>query len=116
MERRARLQKPADFERVRGEGHSWAHPLLVLVALSNDLERSRIGVTASRRVGHAVDRNRAKRLLREAVRHLYAVLQPGWDIVLIARRETALAREPQVREALNILLKRAGLLVEESHE
>jgi ribonuclease P protein component len=116
MERRIRLQKPADFERVRGEGRSWAHPLLVLVAHPNDLERSRVGVTASRRVGHAVARNRAKRLLRVATRHLYTVLQPGWDVVLIARRETASAHEPQVQEALRTLMKRAGLLVEESQQ
>jgi len=110
MERRARLRRQADFERVRKEGRSWPHPLLVLVALPNGLDYTRVGVTASRRVGRAVDRNRAKRLLRESARHLYHLVPPGWDLVLIARREILSAREPQVREALGRLLERAGLL------
>ncbi|MGD1995354.1 MAG: ribonuclease P protein component [Anaerolineae bacterium] len=114
MERRIRLRRSADFERVRLDGRSWPHPLLVLAALRNELSYTRVGVAASRRVGRAVARNRAKRLLREAARHLYPKLSPGWDVVLIARPDILEAREPQVREALGVLVERAGLLVEKS--
>ena len=113
MERRIRLRRTADFSRVRKEGHSWPHRLLVLVALPNAIDHTRVGVTASRRVGGAVDRNRAKRLLRESARRLYPHLLPGWDIVLIARREIVSAQEPQVREALRYLIGRANLLAED---
>ncbi|HIE38122.1 MAG TPA: ribonuclease P protein component [Anaerolineales bacterium] len=113
MEWRIRLRRPSDVERVRQEGRSWAHPLLVLVARPNELGLTRVGVTASRRVGKAVARNRAKRLLREAARHLYPRLAPGWDLLLIARPKILEFREPQVREALDRLVKQAGLVAQE---
>lgn len=109
MERRIRLRRTSDVRRVYDEGRSWAHPLLVLVARPNGLDFSRVGVTASRRVGKAVDRNRAKRLLREAARCLYPQFGVGWDVVLIARSRILKVKEPQVEDALASLLGRAGL-------
>jgi ribonuclease P protein component len=109
MERRNRLRRTNDVRRVYDEGKSWAHPLLVLVARPNGLDFSRVGFTASRKVGGAVARNRAKRLLREAARHLYTRFGVGWDVMLVARASILRAKEPQVEEALAALLGRAGL-------
>jgi ribonuclease P protein component len=116
VERRTRLRRSADLGRVREAGRSWPHRLLVLVALANQLDSTRVGVTASRRVGSAVSRNRAKRLLREAARRCYPRLLPGWDLLLVARRQILSAQEPEVREALVSLLARAELLVREETE
>lgn len=107
MERRTRLRRASDVRQVYDEGQSWAHPLLVLVARPNDLDFSRVGFTASRKLGGAVARNRAKRLLREAARHLYTRFGAGWDVMLIARAGLLKEKEPQVERALAILLKRA---------
>ena len=109
MERRVRLRRTKDVRRVYDEGKSWKHPLLVLVVCPNGLDLSRVGVTASRKLGGAVARNRAKRLLREAARHLYPQLGTGWDVMLIARNGILKTKEPQVKEALASLLRRAGL-------
>jgi ribonuclease P protein component len=99
-----------DVQRVYDEGESWAHPLLVLVIRPNDVGFSRVGVTASRNVGSAVKRNRAKRLLREATRHLYPLFESqGWDVMLIARPKLIAVKEMAVEEALASLLNRAGL-------
>ena len=109
MERRIRLRRTGDVRRVYEEGRSWAHSLLVLVVRPNGLEFSRVGVTASRRVGSAVARNRAKRLLREAARRLYPQFEAGWDVMLVAREGILRVKEPQVTEGLASLLKRARL-------
>ncbi len=110
LERRLRLRRTADVRRVFAEGRSWVHPLLVLIALPNGLGFSRVGVTASRRVGGAVQRNRAKRLLREAARHLYhQFADNGWDVMLVARAAILQAKEQQVEQALASVLRRAGL-------
>jgi len=110
MERRVRLRRAIDVQRVYDEGQSWRHPLLVLVARPNDVSFSRVGVTASRSVGNAVKRNRAKRLMREAARHLYPKFeQKDWDMMLVARPRIVDVKEAQVEEALASLLKRAGL-------
>ncbi len=104
-----RLTKNADWQRVRSQGRSWTHPLLVLVACPNDVGHTRVGVAASRRLGGAVARNRARRLLREAARLSYAQIDAGWDLILIARPAVCDARMPQVRQALEILLRRVGI-------
>jgi ribonuclease P protein component len=110
MERRIRLRRSSDVKRVYDEGKSWAHPLLVLLVHPNDVGLTRVGVTASRKVGGAVERNRAKRLLREAARHLYPELETkGWDVVLVARPKLVEAKEKEVEKALASLLNRAGL-------
>lgn len=109
MERRIRLRRTSDVRRVYDEGQSWVHPLLVLVARPNGLDFSRVGVTASRKLGSAVARNRAKRLLREAARRLYPQFGAGWDVMLISRARILEAKEPQVEKALASLLRRAGL-------
>lgn len=113
MERRIRLRRSADVERVRREGQAWYHPLLVLLAAQNPEGQTRIGVLAGRRVGKAVARNRARRLLREAARRLYPRLAPGWDLLLIARPPIVDVKEPQVEEALRQLAHQAGLLLGE---
>jgi len=110
MEKRLRLRKNSDFQRVYRKGHSWAHPLLVLYALRNDLGYSRFGFSASKRVGGAVVRNRARRLMREAIRLRQAMIADGWDVVIVARRPMGEANFHQVDQAVEQLLRRARLL------
>jgi ribonuclease P protein component len=106
-----RLRRPEDFQRVRSAGRSWAHPLFILALSPNEGMHTRIGLSASRRVGNAVARNRARRLLREAMRRWYHRIAGGWDIVLVARSALLETQEPQVEAALGALLERAGVLV-----
>jgi ribonuclease P protein component len=113
MERRIRLRRTSDVRRVYSEGQSWSHPLLVLFARRNDLGLSRVGVAASRKLGGATVRNRAKRLLREAARRLHSQLEIGWDVMLVARPKLLEAKESQVEETLARLMKRAGLSTSE---
>lgn len=111
MQRKFRLSRSEDFKRVRRTGKSYAHPLVVLVAQASETSaRVRVGVAAGKTMGTAVRRNRAKRLLREAMRPLLPLLAPGWDLILIARPALASATLADVRSALTVLLRRAQIL------
>lgn len=107
-----RLRRNRDFQRVRTAGRSWANRWLVLGALANDLGQVRIGVAASRRVGGAVHRARARRLIREAVRPRLVNIVGGWDLVFIARSPLRTASFQDVDRAVAQLLKRANLISE----
>ena len=82
----------------------------MLVVQPNSSDHIRVGVTAGKTTGTAVHRNRAKRLLREAVRPLLASLASGWDLILIARPALVTATLADTRTAVNTLLHRAHIL------
>ncbi len=89
-QRRRRLSRSGEFDRVYRDGSSHATRYLVLYSFPRreDEEGSvRLGVSASRKIGGAVDRNRAKRALREAFWSLSDHLPPKHDFVLVARPE-----------------------------
>ena len=109
MKRRLRLRERERFRQVRNEGRSWAHPILVLCALPNDLPYSRFGFTASRRVGKATVRNRARRRMREATRVCTDRVATGWDMVFIARAPIVEAPFGEIEAACESLLRRAAL-------
>lgn len=104
-----RLRRSADLQRLWQHGQSRRHPLAILMIGVNDLNRSRFAFAASRRVGKAVARNRAKRVLREAVRRHLAEIAGGWDCLFVARRETSMARYDEVEEAVLHLLRSSKL-------
>lgn len=111
MQRRFRLSRSEDFKRVRRTGKSYAHPLVVLVAQASETkENLRVGVTAGKTTGTAIHRNRAKRLLREAMRTLIPSIASGWDLILIARPALVTASLADTRSALINVLTRARLI------
>jgi ribonuclease P protein component len=111
VQRKFRLTRSEDFKRVRRSGKSYAHPLVVLIVQSHDQPRVKVGVAAGRTVGTAVTRNRAKRLLREAMRPLIPNIASGYDLILIARPGIVSATLEETRQALLTLLQRAQILI-----
>ncbi|GAB4574980.1 MAG: ribonuclease P protein component [Anaerolineae bacterium] len=110
MQRRLRLRRNEDFQRLRSEGRKVAHPLLVMVVAPNQCAHNRYGVIASRRLGNAVARNRAKRRIREAIRHWHPHIPPGHDLLFIARHPVLTCAYPALVDAIGILLRRANLV------
>ena len=115
--RRGRLSRSGDFERVYREGRSHANRFLVLYSFprrerDGDGPEVRLGVSVSRKVGGAVERNAVKRSLREAFWSLDEALPPAHDFVLVARPDAAglLEREGSegLGKALEELVRDAG--------
>lgn len=109
---RGRLTRSAEFERVYRQGRSCANRFLVLYTFPNpSVEEPRVGLSVSRRVGGAVQRNRVKRLLREAVASSRERLNGGCDVVVVARPEVLKLAEAEglagVSAALEELIAKA---------
>jgi ribonuclease P protein component len=123
--KRRRLSRSAEFERVYRQGRSKGNRFLVLYAFpradDDAAEREdgpRLGLSVSRRIGGAVERNRVKRVLRERFADLSADLPSGIDVVVIARPGAAEYLAERGSEALGArlgeLARRAAATPEEA--
>lgn len=110
MRRTQRLRSARDFRRVREAGRTWAHTVLVLSAAPNRYGRTRCGIVVRKSLGNAVQRNRLKRRVREAVRQIYAEIISGWDVIFIVRTPLITATYDQLCGAIRRLLTQANLL------
>ena len=104
------LKLNGDFRRAYGRGKSLAAPALVTYALRNRAGKCRYGITASKKVGNAVARNRCRRVIREAFRTLDEPLRGNWDIVFVARSKTRHVPMQKVQEAMRAHLRSIGVL------
>jgi ribonuclease P protein component len=107
--RRARITRSGDFDSVYRRGRSAANRHLVVYAFARDDRPAgapaRLGLSVSRRIGGAVERNRVKRVLREQFAALSPALPPGLDLVVIARPGAAEYLEERGSEALGARLR-----------
>ena len=112
MAKRTHLRSPAEFRRVYTGGVRFHGRLMTAFALPNGLEHHRFGITASRKaVGNAVERNRAKRLLRETFRlssEALEALEVKYDWVLNARRSLLDVKLESSLEDFQMIVRQAA--------
>ena len=116
MSRFATLNSNTDFRRAYGRGKAYTNPALVTYVVKNRAGICRIGITTSKKIGNAVERNRARRVIREAYRTHMNNLQGGFDIVFVARTKTVHKKSTDISAIMRKHLITAGVIkdVEES--
>ena len=100
------LKKNRDFQNVYNNGKSYANKYLVMYVLENNLNKNRIGISVSKKVGNSVIRHRITRLIRESYRLQEEMFNSSLDIVVIAR---GAAREVGYKEIESALLHLGNL-------
>ena len=94
------LKKNSDFQLVYKKGTSFANRYLVMYVRKNQLEKNRLGISVSKKVGNSVVRHRITRLIRESYRLNEELFQRGLDIVVIARVNAKDNRYAQIERAM----------------
>ena len=105
------LNRNWQYNRVYGRGKSYVHPHVVLNVAKNRTGQTRIGLTATKKVGGAVQRNRARRVMRAALAQTLSPNCGGYDIILVARARTPGLKSTRLAGTLARLMKKAGLPV-----
>src|ERR1700759_5240198 len=116
MERRFRLRRTEDFARLREEGITIQNRYVLMSRMPNGLAYNRYGLVTSKRVGVAVGRNRARRLLREALRSLNPQPRSGFDIVFVVRQPLVQQPFDAVTRIVAEMFRQANLMLVESSE
>lgn len=103
------ITRNGDFVRAYKRGKAFVHPHVVLYVNKNRVGRPRVGITASKKVGNAVVRNRARRVIRHALMQSMPQGLRGVDLVLVARGQTPLQKSTTLAKTLAKLFGKAGL-------
>jgi ribonuclease P protein component len=108
LSKELRIRKTADFNYIAENGKVVSNRMLILKWSEGKTSRSRSGFAVSKRIGGAVVRNRIKRLLRESINSFD--LLGGYDMVFIARKESAKADYESIQKSVKDALRKSGIL------
>ena len=104
------IKSNSDFRRLYNRGKAVTDPALVIYYTKNRAGICRIGITTSKKIGNAVERNRSRRVIKEAFRKVCPQLDPCYDIVLVARSKTKYLKSTRIEEVMLKIFENEGLL------
>ncbi|MBQ7799496.1 MAG: ribonuclease P protein component [Oscillospiraceae bacterium] len=110
MKKIQRIKQNSQFKRLYQKGQSLVSPCLVCYIRKNSTGEVKLGLTVSKKIGGAVERNRAKRVMRVAARAAVAAGLSGADMLLVARGKTPFVKSTRVESELLSSLERAGFV------
>ncbi len=110
------LKKNEDFKNCYRNGKSYVNRDLVLYVCGNDLNRNRIGISVSKKVGNSIVRHRLTRLVRESYRLHEQMFNSSLDMVVVARVRAKDADYKRINGALLHLAGKAGIYHEDNHD
>lgn len=103
------LKENKDFQRLYRRGKSEVSPILVTYLMKNNSNNLRYGITTGKKVGNAVRRSRARRIIRAAFREVAPSLKKGYDIVFVARGKTPYVKSSDIKKAMTAQFKKASM-------
>lgn len=106
------LKENKDFRRLYYRGQSVASKTLVTYAMKNRGQGCRIGITTSKKIGNAVQRNRSRRVIRAAFSELEGEINASWDFVFVARGLTSKVKMQAVKKDMEKHFKALGVIDE----
>jgi ribonuclease P protein component len=104
------LNQNIDFRRVYNRGKSFVNPALVTYVTPNRAGYCRVGITTSKKIGKAVVRNRARRVIRAAYCEISNIIDGGYDIVFVARGKTPYRKSTEIAEIMKSHFAEAGII------
>lgn len=104
------IKKNREFQKIYARGKSHVNPLLVCYVLKNRKNITRVGITTGKKTGNAVQRNRSRRIIREAYRHIAPRVPQKYDLVFVSRAKTPYSKSTELSRIMSQLLKAAGVL------
>ncbi len=110
MSRYTTVKENRDFARAYRRGKSCVSPVLVTYALKAKGKPLRYGITTGKKVGNAVKRSRARRVIRASYFQLFDQLKPGYILIFVARGKTPYVKSQVVYKAMRQHLKTLGIL------
>ena len=108
------LKQNKEFRRLYYQGKSQASSCLVTYAIKPKKPASRYGITTSKKIGGAVERNRARRVIRAALREAAPKIEGSWDLVFVARSKTGRVKMQAVLGDMLRQLNALGVIHEEN--
>ena len=110
MKRTETLKNNFEFRRVYLKGDSFKHPALILYLIKNRAGICRIGITTSKKIGNAVERNRCRRIIRAAYSSIEDRIEGNYDFVLVARTKTVFLKSTDIENILLSQMQQAGVI------
>ena len=114
MKQTVMIKSNCDFRRIYGKGKSFQGPALVSYVMKNRAGICRIGITTSKKIGNAVERNRARRVIRAAYSMIEDRICGDYDFVFVARSKTKYVKSTQLALLMLSQLKQAGVINEKT--
>ena len=110
MKNTVTINRNSDFRRLYYKGKSYTNPALVVYLNKNGAGICHIGITVSKKIGSAVERNRCKRIIRAAYREVEPKLCGNWDFIFVARSRTKYLKSTDIVKIMTETLQKAGAI------
>lgn len=114
MNKTVSLKKNFEFMRLYKKGKFFVGKYMVLYILKNNTIINRLGITANKKVGGSVRRNRLKRLIKESYRHLENTVKEGYDLVFVARNSDVIPGYGEIGREMKFLFRKLSVLEQEN--